>query len=174
MNSPIETGLFLPIRFYESLGEQDRYKRISKGVALPDEVFVYVDCDTLAPFQVVIKDNEELESVDWSIICLDTEEETVLPYTAADWEYWAYVPEQRLSYLGTTSLSGYVTNGRSYLELTVTTSYLAETYINKYYSDIFVIKNCSDFYETDDYRITSTSNIEKRAIDVTDLRITKQ
>ena len=92
MNSPIETGLFLPIRFYASIAEQDRFKRTSEGVALPNEVYIFVDCKSLAPFQVIVpsisdQSGGELQLIgtDITLVCVDGER-IALPYNATHWQ----------------------------------------------------------------------------------------
>jgi len=182
MNSPLETGLFLPLRFYNNLSEQDRYKRLSEGVALIDQAYIHADCVTLLPFQIILKQycEEGVSTITNTLICTDGDS-TVLPYTAASWELWSDTTNQLtyLSYLGDSDFTGYVNNGKYYLEITVVDMC---GYTNTYYSDYFVITNCGTIvtppiiYDTVDYRITSPSDDDKRMIDIdnpNDLRIIK-
>lgn len=169
MNSPIETGLFLPIRFYETLTEQNRYKKISEGVALIDEVYIYADCKHLLPFQIVFAQDDTTSTIEWKLICTDTGDEIDLPYNASSWETYLNNGYEWDSYLGDDDFSGITFNGKFYFVVTITNS-LAE--VTNYYSDVFVIRNCDSYYDDSNYRITSPSNNDKRLIDTTDLRIT--
>lgn len=172
MNSTLESGLFLPIRFYGTLAEQDRYKTLSVGVGLLDENYIYADCKTLVPFQVVFSQVDVNISISWKLICVDSLEETSMPYTAACWEEYVDVDQQMIwtSYLGTDDFTGTVDNGKYYIVLTIKD---AQGVDRVYYSDIFIIRNCSTTYDVDDYRITTPSNDDKRLINTSDLRITK-
>lgn len=169
MNSPIETGLFLPIRFYNTLAEQNRFKRISEGVSTIDEIYIYADCKYLLPFQIVFFQDEVTVSIDWKLICTDTEEETILPFNAANWETYFDGTYEWVSYLGTEDLTGLVANGRYYFQVDITNSVTA---VSSYYSDVFVIRNCNSYYTDTNYRLTTPDNNNKRSIDITDLRIT--
>ena len=169
MNSPIETGLFLPIRFYETLAEQDRFKRISEGVALIDEVYIYADCRYLLPFQITFYQDDTTVTVEWKAICTDTGDEIVLPYDPNNWESYFNGTYEWVSYLGTEDLTGQLSNGRFYIQVILTNS-LSE--IRNFYSDIFVIRNCSDYYDENNYRLTTPNNNDRRLIDATNLRIT--
>ena len=170
MNSPIETGLFLPIRFYETLTEQNRYKRISTGVALIDEIYIYADCKYLLPFQVVFFQDSTTSSISWTLICSDTGEETILPYNASEWETYNNQDFEWISYIGITDLSGLLSNGKFYIKLEVT-NILSE--VKEFYSDEFVIRNCSAYYDENNYRLTSPNQNDRRMIDTNNLRITK-
>jgi hypothetical protein len=174
MNSPLETGLFLPIRFYTSLEEQNRYKRTSTGVALVDETYIYVDCVALAPFQIILEQfcDTGIVSAVITLICTDNNAETALPYTESCWELWFDYTNRRtyLSYLGTDDFSAYTYNGRYYIKLDVVD--MCE-YTTTYYSDIFVIRNCAVPYDLNEYRATSQNINDKRLIDTSNLRITK-
>ena len=170
MNSPIETGLFLPIRFYETLTEQNRYKRISTGVALIDEIYIYADCKYLLPFQVVFFQDSTTSSIAWTLICSDTGEEIILPYNASEWETYNNQDFEWISYIGITDLSGLLSNGKFYIKLKVT-NILSE--VKEFYSDEFVIRNCSAYYDENNYRLTSPNQNDRRLIDTTNLRITK-
>ena len=170
MNSPIETGLFLPIRFYETLTEQNRYKRISTGVALIDEIYIYADCKYLLPFQVVFFQDSTTSSIAWTLICSDTGEETILPYNASEWETYNNQDFEWISYIGITDLSGLLSNGKFYIKLEIT-NILSE--VKEFYSDEFVIRNCSAYYDENNYRLTSPNKNDRRLIDTTNLRITK-
>jgi hypothetical protein len=167
MNSPIETGLFLPIRFYDTLAEQNRFKRISEGVALIDEVYIYADCKLLLPFQIV-KIYSVSHTIRWYLICIDTEETVELDVDYDYWELYDNGTYMWISYLGQQDLSAYTSNGMYYIQLEITDD---ESNISYYYSDIFVIRNCSGYYPDDNYRITSPMQMDKRLIDTTDLRI---
>lgn len=173
MNSPIESGLFLPVRFYKTLAEQDRYKRISTGVALVDEVYIYADCSTLLPFQLILDQycEEGIVSASIKLVCVDGDEVT-LPYNVSCWELWNDTTNQLsyLSYLGTDDFTGLIGNGKYYIEITVV-DMCEYTTVN--YSDLFVIRNCESTYDVAEYRITSPSQEDKRLINTTDLRITK-
>lgn len=169
MNSPLESGLFLPIRFYNALTEQDRYKRSSQGTSLIDEVFIFADYKTLCPFQVVFQQSAVNTSISWKLICVDTEEEITMPYTAACWEEYTDGTYLWTSYLGNDDFSSVVYNGLFYIELTIEDAD-SETYV--LYSDLFVVRNGAAAYDTENYRITSPSNADKRLIDATNLRIT--
>jgi len=174
MNSPLESGLFLPVRFYNTLAEQDRYKRISQGVALVNEILVYGDCDTLLPFQVILDNycEEGIASAIITLVCADGVENE-LTFDPTKWELWSNTTTLTtyISYLGTDSFSGLVSNGRYYIELNVTD--MCEN-TSTYYSDFFMIANCDALYDVGDYRIVSHATKEKRltSVDPTDLRIT--
>lgn len=176
MNSPLESGLFLPLRFYTSIEEQNRYKPIATGVSLVDETYIYCDCKSLIPFQVIKSEFCDTGIYDISIeaICIDTEEILSLPYNSANWEVYVDYTNHKtyVSYLGTGDFTGYLSSGKFYLRVVITDMCeYSETFI----SDIFVVRNCDSLYETNDYRITSPSINDKRLIDIntTDLRITK-
>ena len=173
MNSNLETGLFLPIRFYNSSTEQDRYKSQSEGVALINQNFVHVDCASLAPFQIILNNycEEGTDTIDVHIICTDSGESTDIGYDSDYWEYYTDYDNQRIymSYLGTQDF-GSLGNGRYYLQITVVDKC---EYTNIYTSDIFVISNCSLPADLTEYRLYGADNIEKRAIDATYLRIIK-
>lgn len=166
MNSPIETGLFLPIRFYETLAEQNRFKRIAEGVALIDEIYIYADCNLLLPFQIV-KQSSASHTIQWFLVCID-ESESELLYTEAEWEFYDNGTYTWISYLGQQNLNAYTTNGMFYIRLEVTDS---DSNVSTYYSDVFLIRNCDSYYDDTNYRLTSPSNSDKRLIDTTDLRI---
>lgn len=168
MNSPIETGLFLPIRFYETLAEQDRFKRTSEGVALLNEVYVFVDCKSLAPFQLILPQFSLSLTVTWRIYCIDDTAPVELPYNDTDWEFYSDGYKHWISYLGAGDLTGYVNNGKSYLEVTITDNDAVE---HIQYSDFFIVNNCGELYETTNFRLTSQSTNDKRTIDGTNLRI---
>jgi hypothetical protein len=180
MNSQFETGLFLPLRFYHNLSEQDRYKRLSEGVALADQCYIHADCVTLCPFQIILKQycEEGIATITNTLICIDGTE-TALSYTAASWELWSDTTNRLsyLSYLGDSDFTGQIGNGKYYIKLTIVDMC---GYTNTYYSDIFIIRNCGSVvptYDTVDYRITSPSDDDKRMIDTTnpnDLRIIKE
>jgi len=71
--------------------------------------------------------------------------------------------------LGTEDLTGLVANGRYYFQVDITNSVAT---VSSYYSDVFVIRNCNSYYADTNYRLTTPDNNNKRAIDITDLRIT--
>lgn len=177
MNSPLEQGLFLPIRFYSSLTEQNRYKRISTGVSLVDETYVYVDCVSLAPFQIILDSfcDSGLFEVTFNLICTDTESVTTLPYNPEHWEWYVDSTNQRIyfSYLGNDDFTDLLYNGKYYIQLIVEDT-CEQT--DTYYSDVFVIKNCAVPYDNNEYRITSANQNDKRLVDLdnlNNLRITK-
>jgi hypothetical protein len=169
MNSPLETGLFLPIRFYNTLAEQNRFKPLSEGVGMLDELYIYADCDKLLPFQILYPGSQLDLNITWRIVCLSTGDTVELPFDVAYWEFYTDLTYYYISYLGKQSLNAYVTNGRSYLELSL---FYEDALLNTFYSDIFVVKNCDSFYDLEEYRATGNQS-EKRTIDVTNLRITK-
>jgi hypothetical protein len=171
MNSPLETGLFLPIRFYESLAEQDRYKHQSVGVSYIDENFVYVDCKTLAPFQLLFSQMAVNRTISWKVICEGTLEETTMPYNAEHWQEYVDIDLQLIwtSYLGNDDFTGMLSNGRHWIEITIED---ADAYTRVYYSDKFVIMNCiTSPYDIAEYRKTTPSDSDLRLIDATNLRI---
>lgn len=168
MNSPLESGLFLPIRFYESLDQQDRFKRISEGVSIPNEVYIFVDCKSLAPFQLILAQFSFSLTVTWRIYCIDESIPTELPFNASDWEFYYDNHKHWISYLGTGDLTGYINNGKYYLEVMIRDFDNLDHY---YYSDIFIVDNCNELYETTNFRLTSQSTKDKRTIDGTNLRI---
>jgi hypothetical protein len=169
MNSTIETGLFLPIRFYETLAEQDRFKRTSEGVALINEVYIFADCKTLCPFQIILPRYSATITQKWRIYCVNETMPAELPVNATEWEIYDDGTKHWISYLGTCDLRGYTNNGKSYLEVEIIDS---DTVSHFYYSDLFIINNCDDLYETSNFRLTSPSVNDKRTIDGTNLRIT--
>jgi len=166
----------LPVRFYNTLAEQDRYKRISKGVALVEEIYIYGDCKTLLPFQVILNNycEEGIVSAVITMVCASGDE-FELPFNTSFWELWSNTTTQQthLSYLGTDDFSGFFGNGTYYIKLDVID--MCEN-TSTYYSDFFVIANCDSTYDVDEYRITSQSNSDKRLVNINtnDLRITKQ
>lgn len=174
MNSPLETGLFLPIRFYESIQEQDRYKHQSEGVSYLPENYVYIDCKTLAPFQIAmfqIDDQFDL-SWDWALVCIDTEDEIIMPSGAAPQAHWeAYHDTDKnmlyLSYLGDDDFFASLYSGRFYIRISV----MLDAVLTIYYSDIFIIANCDSLYSSVEYRKYSSSDSDKRLSDVNELRI---
>lgn len=171
----IETGLYLPIRFYQTSTEQDRYKRHSLGVSLTELNYPYVDCASLAPFQIRHATDSETNyapnAVILTAICADTNTVIPLPYNAAFWENYNANDVNWLSYLGGDDFTGLLQNGLYYLEV-----YFAFPSGDNwtYYSDLFRISNCGIAYDTEEYRVYSeTIEDTKRLIDVTDLRIIK-
>jgi hypothetical protein len=170
MNSPLETGLFLPIRFYDTKAEQDRYKSQSEGVSLIDQCFIHVDCDSLAPFQIISNyENATAFPITWKIICAGEESEEFLDFNADHWE--EYVDSNgylHVSYLGNDNLGVSLGNGRFYLQVDYAVGYRG--YI--FYSDIFVVSNSSNVYSVQIYRKWSNNDGDLRLVDATDLRIT--
>ncbi len=165
----IESGLILPIRFYANLTEQDRYKRHSIGSSIPEVCYPYVDCTTLAPFQ--IKGNavaDDLMTIAWSIVCADTGVETEL---VMNLDYWADnvldYDEHRIMYFGTQDVSTSTANGLHYLKVVVTYTSGAVTY----YSDLFMIGNCGESSLPIESFRTWQAPDNLRSINVTDLRI---
>ena len=171
MNSTIETGLFLPIRFYDTLAEQDRFKRTSEGVSLINEVYIFVDCKTLAPFQIIFPRYSLALNITWRIYCIDDPDPIVLPVDYANWEFYFDGTKHHISYLGTADLTGFVNNGKNYIEVTVTDN---DNKMFTYYSDFFIVNNCYELYETTNFRLTSPSDSDKRTVDGTNLRITNK
>lgn len=166
----IESQLILPIRFYNFLTEQDRYKRHSIGVALTELNYPYVDATTLAPFQILGNEvADDLMSITWAIVCADTGVETALTYSDDHWaDNVLDYAEHRTMYLGTQDLSAFTDNGLYYLKVVITYASGAVTY----YSDLFMINNAGDDpFEIDMFRSWSSSSADLRAIDTTDLRI---
>ncbi len=166
----IETGLYLPIRFYLTSNEQDRYKRHSLGVALTELNYPHVDCTSLAPFQLTYDTDGLFGTADILLICADSSEQVVLPFNALSWEEVILATgEHYLSYLGTDDFSGLTHNGLFYLQVSNVTG-VGDTIT--YYSDLFRISNCdSTPYDVEEFRIYSPSQSDIRAIDTTDLRI---
>ena len=166
----IETGLYLPIRFYLTSTEQDRYKRHSIGVALTELNYPYVDCTSLAPFQMTYESAHYANLIEITAYCSDTNEAIVLPYTAEHWEdYFGSDDLHSLSYLGTDDFTGLLANGMYFLYVKITRLIGAPI---EYYSDLFRIANCGDApYETESFRIYSDAPESFRAIDANDLRI---
>jgi len=171
MNSDLESGLFLPIRFYATLAEQERYKRQMEGIALLPENYIHVDCKTLAPFQVVFQQMALNTSVSWKLVCADDTTEIDMPYNASHWEEFVKFDEQLIwtSYLGNDDFTGLISNGKYYVVLTIVD---ANNYTRVFYSDFFMVSNCDEFYDTQNYRKFSPSNTDLRKINVAnDLRI---
>jgi len=169
----LESGLFLPIRFYSSLDEQDRYKSHVEGVAFIDLNYVHVDCVALAPFQVVYDQMDVAQSIQLDAICVDTNTLTNLPYNIPQWEEYVDIDNQLVytSYLGNGDFSGLLSNGMYYFKLTIVDAQPETRY---FYSDIFVISNCSSPDDTAEYRKWNQTESNLRSIDVSDLRITKE
>lgn len=170
--SNLESGLFLPIRFYLKETEQDRYKRHSLGVALTELNYPYVDCKTLAPFQVSYDSPIYSELILFYAACADTGELTSLDVNSEHWkENIENGNEYSLSYLGSDDFSGVLSNGMYYLIVVV--SFSGEVTAD-FFSDMIMISNCGAENDTDEFRIHSKQpGANFRAIDVTDLRITK-
>jgi len=172
----LESGLYLPIRFYHKLSEQDRLKRHSVGVALTELNYPYVDCSTLAPFQVSFSSGDVITGITLFAYCIGSTESVELSYSASDWqEFTSDDGIYYLSYLGTSDFTGLLSNGLYYLELSLAFSDTSLTF----YSDLFMVGNCiSEAYETSEYRVTDQrigiSTEFMRLIDTTDLRITKR
>lgn len=140
----IETGLYLPIRFYLTSSEQDRYKRHSLGVALTELNYPHVDCESLAPFQLVYEYEGYLSTVEINLICADSNEVIALPYNVGgEVVIWDDIITadglHHLSFFGNAWFGGYTSNGRYYLEVKIILP-VGDPVI--YYSDIFVIANC--------------------------------
>lgn len=176
----IETGLYLPIRFYQSLNEQDRHKRHSLGVALTELNYPVVSCISLAPFQILHAIDSSVDyypnTVTIDIICADTNVVTPLTYNGQHWDFTNQNDLFWLSYLGSEDWSGVITNdGLFYLEVYFE---FASGNSATYYSDLFYM-NCTDdsgsgVYDVEEFRVHSQlAGDNKRLIDVTDLRITK-
>lgn len=166
----IETGLYLPIRFYLTSTEQDRYKRHSLGVALTELNYPYVDCASLAPFQLTYESAHYANLIEITAYCVGTNEPIVLPYNALHWEDYTGADDlHSLSYLGTDDFTGLLGNGTYYLYVKITRLIGAPI---EYYSDLFMISNCTtDPYEVDTFRVYSDAPESIRAIDTNDLRI---
>lgn len=166
----LESGLLLPIRFYDTYEEQDRFKNQSVGVALTEQNYPYVDCKTLAPFQIVYAQMDYATSISWKLVCADTGAETSLTFTASEWQEYIDGDAQLVytSYLGEGDFSSEAYNGLFYFEVTIVDAQ-AETRI--FYSDLFMIDNCGETaYNVEEYRIWN-SQTDIRAIDANDLRI---
>ena len=174
MNSPLESGLFLPLRFYPTLAEQNRYRPISQGVGLLDETFIYADCTSLLPFQILIQQRESIEPALLAVKCADTGETEfdTDAFPVECWEQYLDVDKSVLwiSYLGKDVFAG-LNNGRKWIEF----SFLDEqSSLITFYSDIFMVSNCNitdPVYELDQYSKISEYGNESRAIDINDLRI---
>lgn len=170
----LESGLFLPIRFYNASTEQDRYKRHSTGVALTEYNYPYVDCVSLAPFQLSYTKDVGALTVEFNAYCADNNTQISLTFNAAEWqEYISSNGTYYLSYLGEGDFTGELSNGTYYFGVAIT---FTDSERIEFYSDLFRVKNCDDTaYEIEEYRVHSPKVGElKRAIDATDLRITKQ
>ncbi len=164
----LESGLILPLRFYRSKAEQDRYKNHVDGVAFLPENYVHVDCVAFAPFQIaLLTSNDNEPAITWKIVCAETEEETNLPVNGASWEQYFDATNQILyvSYLGNDDLSGYADKGMYYFVVSYTE--LVETF----YSDFFYISNCANPDDIHEYRRWANKG-DRRKIDTNDLRIT--
>lgn len=171
MNS-LESGLFLPIRFYWNISEQDRYKRHSLGVSLTDLNYVHVDCTTLAPFQISYMQGVTALGVSIALVCANGDNIVALPYNSAHWH--EYIDDEGmyfLSYLGDDDFSSYTDNGLKYLIVTIQTS----SGDRSWYSDLFMISNCETTpYGVEEFRSwVGSDSTNLRAIDATDLRIVK-
>lgn len=167
MNSPLETGLFLPIRFYDSSYEQDRYKSQSEGVAVLDINLIHVDCDSLAPFQIPINytgfiSTPNNNQITWQLNCAGGDSQIELPYNAGCWQ--EYLDQTTLifytSYLGTDNFSGAVPNGRYYITLMIED---ANNQLKIYWSDLFIVSNAGSPYDVveflGDVQSASSNNI---------------
>ena len=167
----LESGLYLPIRFYQNLSEQDRNKRQSIGVALTELNYVYIDCATLAPFQLLYPDTSAFISANIDVICANSGTIVNIPYNGASWNDKANdFGSNTLTYSGDATLTG-LGNGLFYMAVNVVLASETQTL----YSDLFMIKNCGETsYTTQDFRIhNQQAGNNFRAIDPTDLRITK-
>lgn len=135
----LESGLLLPIRFYNNKEEQDRYKNQSQGVALTELNYPYVDCAKLAPFQIILPQVELAVEFVLKAICANTGTTITLPFNAVHWQETVLNSIHWVSYLGTdtfTSLSG---NNLYYLELFLAFEDEGHLY---YYSDLFMTLPC--------------------------------
>jgi len=174
----LESGLYLPIRFYAEQSEQDRHKRHSLGVSLTELNYPYVDCTSLAPFQVSFMSPTVASEILLYAKCADTDE--LISLTLQPTDYHEIVNSDGIyyfSYLGSGNFAGDLNNGLYYLVIVIVVGEES----NNFYSDLFMIKNCADAepYDIGEYRafvsgsqIRSDDNL--RAIDTTDLRITKK
>ncbi len=168
----LESGLFLPIRFYYQQTEQDRFKPQSEGVALTELNYPYVDCVSLAPFQVTYVNNVLALGVHLNAFCADSGEMISLTYNSAHWQEFIDTDGvYHLSYMGTDDFTGELNNGLYYLGVVIQFSNGSPYF----YSDLFMIKNCSDTpYDTEEFRVHSPKvGTLYRTIDGTDLRIVK-
>ena len=170
----LESGLYLPIRFYLAQSEQDRNKRHSTGVALTELNYPYVDCVSLAPFQVSFPSGSMLKTVLLYATCVD--DGVLIPLTLQTTDYHEIIRSDGMyffSYLGTGNFSGVLSNGLHYLTLAIVIGEES----NDFYSDLFMIKNCAETqYDTTEYRMYDTRDSRSgklRLVDATDLRITK-
>lgn len=173
----LESGLFLPIRFYYQQTEQDRYKPQSYGVALTELNYPYVDCVSLAPFQLNTVSATLSDSVLFYAVCADSEELISLVYDSAHWQ--EYIDSEgiyHLSYLGDDNFTGELSNGLYYFIVAIVWPGGGAT--ANFYSDFVMINNCTDAaYDITEFRTYSEkvaqSNDLLRSINTTDLRITK-
>ena len=166
----LESGLFLPIRFYDDLNQQDRFKNQSKDVKLIEINYPFVDCVSLAPFQVIRPFEYNTDSVVLTIICLSTGEETELPFHSGKWEEHIIGDYIYLSYLGNDDFSGLLEKGIYYLRLDITDTQPV-TYSK--YSDLFSIANCANPDDLNEYRRWNDSNGLRKINSADDLRIVK-
>ena len=168
--SGLETGLLLPIRFYRTLAEQDRYKNQSLGVALTELNYPYVDCTKLAPFQVNVSDSfTEIDfPMEYSLtaICVDTGERINLPINITHWSQLIYGDTYSLSYFGTDDFTGLLSNALYYLEIYADFEAWGVTY---FYSDLFRTFGCESVGDNIDLFVAKSSGGE--SIKVEDLRI---
>lgn len=169
----LESGLFLPIRFYLQKTEQDRYKAHSVGVSLLPECFPHIDCKSLAPFQLNYNSEVLSDLILFYAYCANTEQINSLLVDSAHWnEHISNGTDYSLSYMGTDDFTGELNNGLYYFVVVVA---FPDEITATYYSDLVMVSNCGgDSYDIEEYRVHShQSGSNFRAIDATDLRITK-
>lgn len=166
----LDSGLYLPLRFTLERSEQDRYKRHSKGVALTELNYIYLDCRTLAPFQLTYPQTSNFVSADMRVVCADNESEVDIPYVSSSWDVQISDGYSYLTYLADATVGG-LSNGLFYIVVDIE---LSDGSFSMY-SDLFMISNCdSEPYESQNFRVHSLgSGNNFRAINATDLRITK-
>lgn len=159
----------MPLRFYPTLQEQDRFKTHVVGVSFIDLNYVHADCRALIPFQIAFVNAQLLENIEWSAVCVDTGDEISLVWNNAKWEQWYDTEKGQVyvSYLGSDDLDG-LGNGKYYLKVTFPDAYPIRTF----YSDEFIISNCASPADISEYRRWN-NDTDLRKINVNDLRITK-
>jgi hypothetical protein len=170
MINELETNLYLPIRFYNTIAEQDRYKPHVIGVSFIDLNYPYADQTVLAPFQVILQYYcATIDSIELYIICTDTLESVTLDVHLEHWEVYVDTVNEitYLSYLGNDDFSGLIGKGLHHLQLGVTDDCSNDS---NYYSDYFMVDDLGGLAGIVEYRYLQSG--ELRGVNVNDLRIT--
>jgi len=168
-NTQLEQGLFLPIRFYTSITEKEKYKPLSQGVA-NNYSYVYVDSNRLIPFQIYIPYLYVIETVNITLHCVETGETTSLGDVASKcvgtYEFEVGLDRGVLIYKGDARGLGLAT-GLHYIDVNLS-SPNGDIIL---YSDDFMISEIIPLAQ-EDLRVHSPSPESFRLIDATNLRIT--